>query len=313
MTRWYVKELSQLTQISIQTLYHYDRIDLLKPSLRLENDYRVYSEQDLSRLQQIIALKYFGFELAQIKKMLSSELNVREHFAAQSKLLEQKAESLFAASQKLKQITAATECDKSIPWQSIIESIEVFRMTDQIEHSWVGKVLSADELSQYVKFAKGLETRFTAEEKEKNKTIWAGLLKEINSSLHLDPASESARVLAEKIMTWVKKLYGKEFSSLRLTVWEKGFKGGHAAADRGLTADAVRWIDQAVQAFYRHKALSILKHAERIEQHELSRRWNELLEERYGDCVTPKKKFTSAMSQDPEISITAREFLMAAQ
>ena len=59
MTHWYVKTLSKLTGVSVQTLHHYDRIDLLKPSLRLSNGYRVYSEKDLLQLQQIIALKFF--------------------------------------------------------------------------------------------------------------------------------------------------------------------------------------------------------------------------------------------------------------
>ena len=68
MTHWYVKTLSKLTGVSVQTLHHYDRIDLLKPSLRLSNGYRVYSEKDLLQLQQIIALKFFGFELLKIRK-----------------------------------------------------------------------------------------------------------------------------------------------------------------------------------------------------------------------------------------------------
>jgi len=67
MTQWLVKNLSELTGVSVQTLHHYDRINLLKPSLRLTNGYRVYSEEDLLKLQQIIALKFFGFELSQIR------------------------------------------------------------------------------------------------------------------------------------------------------------------------------------------------------------------------------------------------------
>lgn len=69
MTQWFVKDLSRLTGVSVQTLHHYDRIQLLKPSLRLVNGYRVYSENDLLKLQQIIALKFFGFELSQIKTL----------------------------------------------------------------------------------------------------------------------------------------------------------------------------------------------------------------------------------------------------
>lgn len=82
MAQWYVKELSKLTDVSVQTLHHYDHIGLLKPSLRLTNGYRVYSEKDLLKLQQIIALKFFGFKLTHIKSLLTDEVNMLDHFTA---------------------------------------------------------------------------------------------------------------------------------------------------------------------------------------------------------------------------------------
>lgn len=91
MAEWYVKDLSKITWVSVQTLHHYDRIDLLKPSVCLSNGYRIYSEKDLLRLQQIIALKFFGFELSQIKALLAGSAGAIEHFSVQAKLLEQKA------------------------------------------------------------------------------------------------------------------------------------------------------------------------------------------------------------------------------
>src|SRR5580692_7089104 len=102
MTQWYVKELSKLTQVSVQTMHHYDRIGLLEPSVRLANGYRLYSEKDLLKLQQIIALKFFGFELSQIKVLLSTDVDMIDHFSVQSQLLEEKAKTLFEASQTLK-------------------------------------------------------------------------------------------------------------------------------------------------------------------------------------------------------------------
>ena len=59
MTQWYVKDVSKITGVSVQALHHYDRIDLLKPSYRRANGYRLYSEKDLMTLQQIVALKFF--------------------------------------------------------------------------------------------------------------------------------------------------------------------------------------------------------------------------------------------------------------
>ena len=69
MAQWRIKEISDLTKISVRTLHHYDKIGLLKSSMRESNGYRWYSEGDLAKLQQIIALKFFGFSLGQIKTM----------------------------------------------------------------------------------------------------------------------------------------------------------------------------------------------------------------------------------------------------
>lgn len=109
MKKWYTKELSQLTQVSVRTLHHYDKIGLLKPSMRLSNGYRLYSETDLLKLQQIIALKFFGFELAQIKLLLAKQDGVIESFAMQSTFLQEKAETLLEASTRLKRVTRGSD------------------------------------------------------------------------------------------------------------------------------------------------------------------------------------------------------------
>lgn len=104
MTQWFVKDLSRLTGVSVQTLHHYDRINLLKPSLRLANGYRVYSENDLLKLQQIIALKFFGFELSQIKTLLTKPNDALDHFVNQAHVLEQKATALLEGAKTLRSI-----------------------------------------------------------------------------------------------------------------------------------------------------------------------------------------------------------------
>lgn len=90
MTKWHVKDLSKLTGISVQTLHYYDHINLLKPSGRLSNGYRIYSEKDLLCLQQIVALKFFGFELSKIKLLLVGNAQSVENFSTQALLLEKK-------------------------------------------------------------------------------------------------------------------------------------------------------------------------------------------------------------------------------
>ena len=49
-----VKEVSELTGISVRTLQYYDQIGLLPPAVRTQAGYRLYDDTALERLQQIL-------------------------------------------------------------------------------------------------------------------------------------------------------------------------------------------------------------------------------------------------------------------
>ena len=188
MKQWYAKELSKLTQVSVRTLHHYDQIGLLKPTLRQSNGYRLYSEKDLLKLQQIIALKFFGFELSQIKLLLAKQDGVIENFAMQSKFLQEKAETLLEASTILQRVTNDCSNKKSIPWEQIIQLIEVYHMTQQLEHSWVKEIFTPDELKQYAEFEK--EMKATGQKADFKKS-WQQLVDELKDNLKNDPYSKA--------------------------------------------------------------------------------------------------------------------------
>jgi DNA-binding transcriptional MerR regulator len=63
--------LAKLAGITVKTLYHYDKIGLLKPIDRSEAGYRYYGKAELLRLQQILFLKELDFPLERIKMILS--------------------------------------------------------------------------------------------------------------------------------------------------------------------------------------------------------------------------------------------------
>lgn len=52
-----VKEISDLTGISVRTLHYYDEIGLLKPTEKSEAGYRLYDDKALERLQQILQMQ----------------------------------------------------------------------------------------------------------------------------------------------------------------------------------------------------------------------------------------------------------------
>src|SRR5688572_26308475 len=66
-----VKAVADIAGVSVRTLHHYDEIGLLKPAAHSAAGYRLYAERDLERLQQILFFKELGFDLREIKRVLS--------------------------------------------------------------------------------------------------------------------------------------------------------------------------------------------------------------------------------------------------
>src|SRR3712207_494753 len=67
-----VKEVSQLTGLSVRTLHYYDEIGLLPPTMVGENGYRFYDAAALRRLQDILLFRELAFPLKTIKQLLDS-------------------------------------------------------------------------------------------------------------------------------------------------------------------------------------------------------------------------------------------------
>jgi len=309
MIQWYVKELSKLTQVSVQTLHHYDRIGLLKPSIRSANGYRVYSEKDLLKLQQIIALKFFGFQLSQIKRLLSTDVDMIEHFSVQSQFLEEKAVTLFEASQTLKRIIADCGHDTSISWETIIKLIEVYRMTQELEKTWAGKALSQEELRQYANFEQTLKTKYGSDEQKQFEQGWDALVNDVNKNIKAEPDSELGISLGKRCMDWVNSLYGTEYYALRNALWEKGFKGGHIGAEHNLSAEAISWLDKAIDAYYQNRIYSLLDQIEVQPDNKVLKAWQALLTDMFGHEQAPKDAVLKQALADNKVSLKAKNWL----
>lgn len=67
-----VQKLGELAGISTRTLRYYDEIGILKPARINSSGYRIYSQKEVDRLQQILFYKELGVALDSIKKILLS-------------------------------------------------------------------------------------------------------------------------------------------------------------------------------------------------------------------------------------------------
>lgn len=83
-----VKEISELTGISVRMLHHYDKIGLLRPTAISESGYRLYNDNDLNLIQQILIYRELDFSLKEIKEILGNEnLDLKERLKTQKQLI----------------------------------------------------------------------------------------------------------------------------------------------------------------------------------------------------------------------------------
>ena len=90
-----VKEISDLTGISVRTLHYYDEIGLLKPTDKSEAGYRLYDDKALETLQQILFFREFDISLKEIKAVMENPaLERNQILQMQRKMLVAKKERM---------------------------------------------------------------------------------------------------------------------------------------------------------------------------------------------------------------------------
>ncbi|MHB1018322.1 MAG: MerR family transcriptional regulator [Coriobacteriia bacterium] len=87
-----VSEVARLANVSVRTLHHYDEIGLLVPDGRTDAGYRLYSDDDLRRLQEVLLFRELEIPLEDIAALLAGgAFDRRAALELQHEMLLQKA------------------------------------------------------------------------------------------------------------------------------------------------------------------------------------------------------------------------------
>jgi MerR family transcriptional regulator, thiopeptide resistance regulator len=237
-------EFAKLAGVTVRTLHHYDRLGLLKPSARTVKGYRLYGERDFARLQQIVTLKFIGFPLKQITRILNRDsFDLAKELRSQREIIVEQRRRLELAVKAIERVERVLASTAEPDWEMFAEIIEVINM--QRDMSWTDKYYS-EEAKQKIAERAQTVPREAIEQAERE---WPALIKEVEASLGEDSAGEKAQALAER---WVNLV--------------RGFTGGDPAIQQGLNkmyADKQNWpatlpkpFSDEVQAFIQ-KALAI--------------------------------------------------------
>ena len=87
MTTWTVGQVADVFGVTVRTLHHYDEIGLLVPSERSAAGYRLYTDGDLRRLQQVVVYRRLELSLEQIATLLAGDEDASVHLRRQREVV----------------------------------------------------------------------------------------------------------------------------------------------------------------------------------------------------------------------------------
>lgn len=186
-----VKEVAELSGVSVRTLHHYDAIGLLHPTRVTDAGYRLYDKDALAKLQTILLLRQLRFPLKQIKEILAAPgFDPVDALEDQITLLELQREQL----------------DRLISYARQIQKGGVFSMDFQAFDT--GKL---DQYAAEVKEKWGKTEAYREYEQKRGGKQADGALMEIFAQIgtvrHLDPASEQAQDMVSKVQAFITANY----------------------------------------------------------------------------------------------------------
>lgn len=136
-----VKQVAELTGISIRTLQYYDEIGVFKPTEVTASGYRLYDEEALKTLQQILFFKELDFQLKDIKEIMENpSFDKIEAFKKQKKLIKTKRDRLNGLLKLLEKLEKGEKCMsfKEFDMSEYISALEQFKEgnTEDVVKYW---------------------------------------------------------------------------------------------------------------------------------------------------------------------------------
>lgn len=120
-----IGEFAKQLGVSKRTLYYYDQIELFCPSQITKDGHRIYTDQDIIAFQKIVTLKYIGFSLEEIEKIINADDNMLDSMIYQRNKLESKRMNLNAIIDSIDDMINHLNEHEDINWNTHNEIIKI--------------------------------------------------------------------------------------------------------------------------------------------------------------------------------------------
>jgi DNA-binding transcriptional MerR regulator len=233
---------AKMAGVTVRTLRYYDRMGLLKPQGHTPSEQRLYRPEELVRLQQVLTLKYIGFSLAEIGRILNApDFNLRAALIAQRATIGNKARQMTSVIRAIDE-AISTVAGEKLDWEKFAGIIREVQM--EKNQDFMKKYYTEEQLKAIAERGKN----FTAADQVKVSAEWDDIYKTAKklADKNADPAGKEAQALAKRAQAMID-----------------AFTGGDKSIESGLNkfyADRQNWpaqmqnfvpkLDDKTQQFY---------------------------------------------------------------
>ena len=165
-----VSEVARLAGVSVRALHHYDAIGLLSPSARSDAGYRLYSRDDLDRLQEVLLFRELEIPLEDIGALMAG--GAFDRLTALELQREMLAQNATRTAALIASVERAINAERTGVRMTAEEMFEVFgdfdpaEYEDEVEERWGHTDAYAESARRTAKYTKADWERFKAESEQ---------------------------------------------------------------------------------------------------------------------------------------------------
>ncbi len=190
--------------VTARALRHYGRLGLLKPRRHTASGYRLYSLEDLERVEQIVALKSLGVRLEDIRRVLKDASSLPDELDRQESALLEKRRLIDRAIAAIRELRTAAQHGE--PTTTLLGRLtQVMNM--QNDSNWMLQYYSPEAQAKLAERAKS----FTLEMQSEISREWKNYYREVAALQHeSDSGGEKAAALEAKRKQLIEAFTGND-------------------------------------------------------------------------------------------------------
>ena len=246
--RYQVGEFAALTGVSIRTLHHYDQLGLLRPSCRSAAGYRLYSERDLLRVQQILTLRYLGFALQQIHDLLDrADFDVLASLDIQRRVVRDRISELERIDTALGELLQRRLTTGHWEWALVAQASATVQAELEQRGTHMSDLYTPEEMRARMAELGQQTPPEVIRQTEEN---WSALVREVRANRDLDPTDPKAVALADRWNAFAQDLVRAFQGDQKLTntIRHNYAAGAYASIPDAPTMEDIAFIERVNKA-----------------------------------------------------------------